>query len=337
MQALHTPLCDMLSCKHPILLAGMGGVSRHALAAAVSRAGGFPVLGMVREPATRIRAEVKALREHISAPFAVNLIPAATDKAVLHAQVNACLQLKVPFIELFWDIDQDLIHHLKAEGVQVIHQIGNRHDAEQALEAGVDILIAQGCEAGGHIRGTTSTLALLADLTSQCPVPVVASGGIASGKGLAAALALGAQGVNLGTALLATDESNAHPHHKQRIVDAGTDDTIYTRCFYRNWHEPAPVRVLANRVTRWNHVESSTDTPVIIGQQDGQVVYLSSTDSPLADATGDIDAMAIYAGQGCGQITQVVPVQQRMTEILQEALNTLKLMERTLAIDAAAL
>lgn len=323
--SLFTPLCELLECRYPILLAGMGGVARHRLASAVSEAGGFPALGMVREPCERIHAEVLALRETCAKPFAVNLIPRATAPSLLKAQVDTCLQLEVPFIELFWDVDTELIRHLKAEGVRVIHQVGNRRDAEAALKAGVDVLIAQGNEAGGHVRGTIGTLSLLAELLPISHVPVVAAGGIASGRTLAAALAMGAQGANLGTALLATAESNAHLMHKERVVQAGADDTIYTRKFHRNWHEAAPVRVLRNSVTRGERRERDDPLkPVVIGQQDGMPVHLYSTDSPLLDATGELEAMALYAGQSCGQISMILTARQRIEEIVEEAQRMLK-------------
>lgn len=316
--ALRTPLLDVLGCEVPILLAGMGGVSRHRLAVAVARAGGFGVLGLVREPVERVRAEVTALQAQWPGRFAVNLIPAATEQALLKAQVAACLSLQVPAMVLFWEVDQALIRHLKAEGVQVIHQVGSRYDAERALAAGADVLIAQGHEAGGHVRGTSGTFTLLAQLADDSPVPVVASGGIGSGQALVAALALGAQGASLGTALLATHEANAHLHHKQRVVQADADETCYTTCFHRNWPEPAPVRVLRNAVVAGHHDDTATmDT--VIGEQDGQPVYRFSTDSPLADATGDVDDMALYCGQSCGQVNDLCSVEERLRRILDEA------------------
>jgi len=321
---LRTPLCAQLGSKLPILLAGMGGVARHRLAAAVANAGGFGVLGMVREPVERIRDEINALRALSNARFAVNLIPAATGATLLKQQVAACVELAVPAMVLFWDVDAPLVRHLKEEGIQVIHQVGNREDAEKAIIAGADILIGQGHEAGGHVRGTIGTLSLLAELVPLSPLPVVASGGIACGRALVAALALGAQGVSMGSAFVATDEANAHVYHKERLVSAGANDTVYTQKFTLNWHEAAPVRVLANKVTRGDFddlLAAGTDTE--IAQQDGQPVYLFSTDSPLEGATGRLEDMAIYAGQSCGQIQQITYAGQRIDEIINEALKAL--------------
>ncbi|HEX5677468.1 MAG TPA: nitronate monooxygenase [Alcanivorax sp.] len=322
---LHTPLCDLLGCRWPILLAGMGGVARHRLAGAVSHAGGFGVLGMVREPVHRIRAEVDALRATGIEHFAVNLIPAATDPALLEQQINTCLDLSVPWMVLFWDVDQRLIRRLKDAGVGVIHQIGGRAGAQAAVDAGADALIAQGVEAGGHVQGHLTTFSLLTELIPWSPVPVVASGGIADGRGLAAALTMGAQGVSLGSAFLATDEANAHDHHKRRLVQAQGEDTVYTTIFDRNWHEPAPVRVLDNRVTRGDYDDlKSQGLDQIIGEQDGQPVYLFSTDSPLQDASGDLDDMALYAGQSCGAIDSIVPAARRIQKLVIGAQTALR-------------
>ncbi|VTU28083.1 Nitronate monooxygenase [Variovorax sp. SRS16] len=318
--ALHTPLVQILDCEWPILCAGMGGVARHRLAAAVSNAGGFGCLGMVREPPERVRAEIEAYRRLSDRAFAVNLIPAATERGLLDAQVEVCLALSVPVIALFWDVDADLVRRLKAQGVRVIHQVGSAADAEAALRAGADVLIAQGVEAGGHVRGQISTFALLPEIVALSPVPVVASGGIASGEALVAALALGAQGISCGSAFLATHEANAHAHHKQRLVESGAADTLLTEKFFRNWPMPAPVRVLRNAVTEGRHdaLYAQRATPVI-GAQDGAPVHLFSTDSPLEDATGDIDDMAIYAGQSCGQIHDLCSAGDRLRQLVAQA------------------
>ena len=323
---LRTPLLELLGCSLPIMLAGMGGVARHRLAAAVGNAGGFGVLGMVREPVELIRREVAALRASSSAPFAVNLIPAATPKALLKAQVDACLALDVKSFVLFWEVDVDLVRALKAQGRQVIHQIGNRRDADLAQAAGADVLIAQGVEAGGHVRGTTSSMTLLPRIVAGSDVPVVASGGISSGEALVAALALGAQGVSLGTAFLATHEANAHPHHKQRVLEASGEETLYTTRFARNWHEAAPVRVLPNAVTRGDYDNAPADT--VLGRQDGQPVYLFATDSPLADATGRLDDMAIYCGESCGTLTTLMSAAERVDSLVRAAQRCMARLER---------
>ena len=326
--ALHTPLVDLLGCELPIINAGMGGVARSELAAAVCNAGGFGCLGMVREPVSRIRDEVTQLRALSDRPFAVNLIPAATEQSLLRQQIDCCIELKVPAIALFWDVDSELIKELKQQGIQVLHQVGSRIDAQRALRAGVDVLIAQGVEAGGHVRGNVSTMALVPELVALSPVPVVASGGIASGAGLVAALALGAQGVSCGSLFLATNEANTHPLHQQRLCRAHAEDTLYSYRFFRNWPMAAAVRVLPNGVTdgTYDHLHNLQEPPVI-AEQDGQSIQLFSTDSPLRDATGSIDSMALYAGQSCSQINTVSSVAQCIAQLLHDADHTLSLLQ----------
>lgn len=322
--AIYTPLTDLFGCDYPILCAGMGGVARHALAAAVSNAGGFGCLGMVRESAGFLRSEILAYRSLSDKPFAVNVIPAATDPELLTQQIDICIELQVPTVVLFWDVKPELVKHLQAHGIQVIYQIGTRADALQAIAAGVDALIAQGVEAGGHVRGTTATMALVADIVSLTSIPVIACGGIAAGSELAAALALGAQGICCGTLFLATEESNAHDFHKQRIIESNAEDTFYSLQFPHNWHINAPVRVLKNSVTEGDFSVGPNDPKVAIAEQDGQPVYLFSTDSPLKGATGNLAAMANYAGQGCGQIHAIEPAAVKIQRLLSQADQRLK-------------
>lgn len=317
--AIYTPLTDLLGCDYPILCAGMGGVARHALAAAVSNAGGFGCLGMVREPAELLRSEILAYRSLSNKPFAVNIIPATTNRDLLAQQIQVCIELQAPTMVLFWDVQPELVKKLKAHGIQVIYQIGTREDAQQAIAAGVDALIVQGVEAGGHVRGTTATMALVADIISLTSIPVIACGGIATGSELAAALALGAQGICCGTLFLATEESNAHDFHKQRIIESTAEDTVYSLQFPHNWHINAPVRVLKNSVTEGEFSIGPDDPKVAIAEQDGQPVYLFSTDSPLKGATGDLASMANYAGQGCGQINAVEPAAVKIQRLLEQA------------------
>ncbi len=312
-------LTKLLGCRYPIMASGMGGVSRYKLAEAVSNAGGFGVLGMVREPVGRIVSEVTLYRQCSECPVAVNLIPAATDNRLLADQVNALIALKVEYVVLFWDVDRELISRLRSAGIVVICQVGSIEDIQLALRAEADALIVQGWEAGGHIRGTAALFSLLPVAVKMSPVPVIASGGISTGAGIAACIRLGAQGVSLGTAFVATHESNAHDLHKRRIVAANVDDTIYTHRFYLNWPMAAPVRVLENSVTRgeYDFLRQCRKTPEI-GMQDGKPVLLFSTDSPLADATGDINAMPIYAGQSCGGINSLVGARDRLNQLIKE-------------------
>lgn len=316
---LYTPLTDLLGCKYPVLCAGMGGVARHELAAAVSNAGGFGCLGMVREQPEFIRHEVLRYRALSKKPYAVNLIPAATHPELLNRQITECITLGVRYLVLFWDVNKEIIRRCIDNGITVIHQVGSKKDAEAAIDAGAKILIAQGIEAGGHVRSDTSLFGLLPEISALSSVPVVAAGGITSGRALAAALALGAQGVSCGTLFLATSESNAHDFHKEKIIHASVADTTLCYDFHRNWPIKAAVRVLKNAITENPYHDYKHFSDRAIGEQDSAPIYPFSTDSPLRGATGDLASMALYAGQGCGSIKHIKPAAVVLEDLMKQA------------------
>ena len=232
---LRTPVCDLLGCDYPIVLAGMGGVARSELALAVTRAGGFGFLGMVRESPELIRSQVEAMRRGTSKPFGVNIIPAATAPDLLEAQVKTCIDLRVPAMALFWDLRSDLVQRFRQAGTVVVCQVGSATEGKAAEAAGAQILIAQGEEAGGHVRGSTPLYTLLSELIPESSLPLLAAGGMVDGQDLIEALRHGAQGIVIGTAFLATSKSFAHSYHKRRVVEASADDTILTDIFHINW------------------------------------------------------------------------------------------------------
>ena len=319
MMDLHTPVCELLACEQPIVLAGMGGVARSELVAAVTEAGGFGFLGMVRERPEFITAQIMEVRARTSKPFGVNLVPAATKPALLDAELTACIEAKVHAVTLFWDLNPPIIERLRNAGVLVVCQVGSASEAVAAERAGADILIAQGWQAGGHVRGHTALQVLLADVVARVRLPVLAAGGIVDGAGLAAALALGAQGVVVGTGFLATSESFAHDYHKRRIVEARPDETLHTEIFHINWPANSAVRVLPNSVTRGEHGDPYTPERQIVGADGARNILLFSTDSPLRSMTGNLEAMAIYAGQGAAGIAAIVPAGERLREMAAQA------------------
>ena len=321
---LHTPICDLLGCDVPILSAGMGGVARSELVAAVSDAGGFGILGMVREPPDLIAQEIDAVRDRTNRPFAVNLIPAATDPALLDAELGVCIDRAVPAMCFFWDVVPAAVARAKAAGCLVLHQVGSLQAAIAAEAAGADVLIVQGVEAGGHVHGTVAALILVEQVARTVAIPIVASGGFATGASLIAALALGAQGIHCGTAFLTTVESFAHDDHKARIVAAMAEDTVHTDIFALNWPPHAPVRVLRNSVTdalghRLTGHHPDRLPREVIAQDAGRPLLKYSTDSPLRTTTGNLEAMAIYAGQSVALINSLPTAADRIAVILFEA------------------
>jgi nitronate monooxygenase len=324
---LKTPVCKLLGCDVPIVLAGMGGVARSELVTAVSAAGGFGFLGMVRESPELIRSEIARIRATTSRHFGVNLIPAATDPDLLQAELDVVISEGVAAVTLFWDLRADVVHRLRASGCLVVCQVGSVREAKQAALAGAQIVIAQGFEAGGHVRGTRYLSDLVPDIVAHVDIPVLAAGGIVDGRGLVAALLCGAQGAVIGTGFLATRESFAHDYHKTRIVEAKPGETIHTDAFHVNWPKGAAVRVLPNSVTRGEHGNPFSAERQVIGQEEGRPIYLFSTDSPLRDMTGHFEAMALYAGQGAGLITSIPSAAERLSAIVDEATGILGIAE----------
>ena len=322
----HSPVCDLLGSKIPLVLAGMGGVARSELVAAVTGAGGFGFLGMVREPPELIAREVARLREMGHSRFGVNIIPASTDPALLDRQVSTLIDLTVPVVCTFWTLDEQVTRRLRDAGIMVAHQVGSVDEAIEAARSGVEIIIAQGREAGGHVRGIRPIRDLLPEVVEAVNIPVLAAGGMATGGDLVTAMALGASGIVLGTALMATEESFAHAYHKQRLLVAEADDTVLTSSFHVNWPPNAPVRVLKSAVTSGAHGDPHASGRTVIGDEEGRPIYLFSTDSPLRSMTGDFESMALYAGTGIGRITTITRAADRLAQIIAEA-------EDLLAID----
>jgi nitronate monooxygenase len=301
----------------------MGGVARSELVAAVSAAGGFGFLGMVSESPDLIRSEIDRVRAATSRDFGVNLVPAATDPDLLEAELDVVIAEQVAAVTLFWDLRPDIVRRLCDSGCLVLCQVGSVREAEEAAAAGAHIVIAQGFEAGGHVRGTTHLADLVPDVVAHVDVPVLAAGGIVDGSGLAAALRWGAQGVVIGTGFLATRESFAHDYHKRRLVEAQPGETIHTEAFHLNWPRGAAVRVLPNSVTRGEHGNPLCAERHVIGEEEGRPIYLFGTDSPLRNMAGNFEAMALYAGQGAGLIKSIPSAAERLNAIVGEAMRVL--------------
>ncbi|WP_433784747.1 NAD(P)H-dependent flavin oxidoreductase [Actinomycetospora sp. CA-101289] len=322
---LTTDLCRTLGVELPIWNAGMGGgLAGPALAAAVSNAGGLGVLGMGGLPEPVVREQVRETRMLTDRPFGVNLImPLLEDDT----PIDCCLEERVPVLVLFWGDPGPYVERAHAVGTRLVSQVGSVAEAEAAARAGVDAVVIQGVEAGGHVRGVESlSVVLPATVDAVAPLPVVASGGIADGRGLAAALTLGAQAVSLGTRFLCSDESRAA--YKDRVVAATAADTYYTTLFDVGWPD-ATHRVLRNRVVdEWVAAGSPAS-----GQREGegevtgkmpvggQTIELPrySIFMPMDGFEGDLDASVLYAGESCSLVNDVRPAADIVATLTAEA------------------
>jgi NAD(P)H-dependent flavin oxidoreductase YrpB (nitropropane dioxygenase family) len=331
--ALHTPLCRELEIDYPIWSAGFGGAGPE-LVAAVSGAGGFGVLGANGLPADAITALVTRTRKLADRPFGLNLIIGEADEAdreaLLTAEVQAAADAQVAAVVLFWGDPTPYVPVAHAGGVKVLLQVGSVTEAQAAAAAGVDAVIAQGIEAGGHVRGTTSIWELLpATVAALGQLPVLASGGIGDGAGVARALRLGAQGVSLGTRFVASEEAFIHPGYKQRIVRARAEDTVYHQ-LYDLWWPNALHRTLRNKtVQEW---EAAGRPPP--GQRPGEGVPIGTfrdesgeripwpryaVGVATADFDGDIDYAPLWAGQSCSVVNDLKPAARIVRDLVRDA------------------
>jgi NAD(P)H-dependent flavin oxidoreductase YrpB (nitropropane dioxygenase family) len=224
-------------------------------------------------------------------------------------------------VDMFWgDPDPTVVRRVHAGGALAFWQVGSLAEALAAADAGCDVVVAQGVEAGGHLRGTTPLLTLLAQVVPAVAVPVLAAGGIATGAALAAALNAGAAGARVGTRFLASAESGAHPDYVAALLAASAEDAVRTTAFAEGWRD-APHRVLraaTERASRANDVV-------------GQAAYRDrrweiarwSSQPPTTFTTGDVAAMAMYAGCGVGDISDVTSAARIIDRMMGDALSLL--------------
>jgi NAD(P)H-dependent flavin oxidoreductase YrpB (nitropropane dioxygenase family) len=336
--SLQTALRRLLGIEHPVLSAGIGGGARAELVGAVSDAGGFGVLGASGMEPDAIRAEIARIRTLTDRPFGINVIIAEDseadldeDRAFFVSQFRAAAEAGAAAVVLFWGDPAPLVDDAHALGLQVLIQVGSVAEAEAAAAAGVDAVIAQGIEAGGHVRGTTSVWELVpATVAAVSPLPVLASGGVGDGAGLARVLSLGAQAVSLGTRFVASDESNVHPEYKRRVVASVAADTVYTEDLYDVWWPDAPHRTLRNRTfEEWETAgrPASGTRPgegTSIGRrraQSGQVVewprYATGMATP--DFDGDLDYAPLWAGESCSLVNDIKPAGEIVRGLVRDA------------------
>ena len=308
--SLHTPLCDLLGVKRPIMLAGMGGVSYAELAAAVTNAGGYGVLGMAGRGPDFIREQMRQVRKLTDGPFGVDLLAASPES--LTASVDVIIEEGASSFVAGLGVPMPIMEKLKKAGLKVMVVCGAVKHAVKAEQAGCDAVICQGGEGGGH-TGLVGTMPLVAQAVEAVKVPVVAAGGIYDGRGLAAALALGATGVWMGTRFIASAEAHAGELYRQTIVESSDEDTIRTRCY-----SGKPMRVRKNP-----YVDDWESRPGDIQPFPMQAIH--STNAGVMGGIGgqieglDADKSCFAMGQSAGGVHDVLPAAEIVARIMSEA------------------
>ena len=315
---IHTRICDLLGIVHPIVLGGMGTATTAPLVAAVSNAGGFGTLGTSAFNAATLDAEVAAIRERTEKPFGINHLLFQIQEDMFAVTLRAR-----PTVAAFaWARrDQNLGDYFQRAhdvGAKVMYMAGEVPEAVRAAEAGADVLVAQGTEAGGHVGWMASLPLVPMMVKAIAPLPVLSAGGIADGRGLAAALALGAEGVLLGTRFMATPEAPIHPNFKQSIVISDGHDTVLTEIpdltTQRVW-PGAMSRAQRNKfIERWSGREwALRQNAPEVGKQ-----------AAAARAAGDVDNATLSFGQDAGLIDSIKSVKEVVQEIVTEAEEIIK-------------
>ncbi|MHB8377599.1 MAG: NAD(P)H-dependent flavin oxidoreductase [Dehalococcoidia bacterium] len=322
---LRTPVCDLLGIDVPVGNAGMGGgTAGPALAAAVSEAGGLGCLGGIsRGGPPKLREWIIETRRRTSKPFSVNLWVQVLD--AVPQFLDVCIEERVPSVTLSFGDPGEHARRAQDAGVKVLHQVQSVAGAKRAAAAGVDVIIAQGAEAGGH-TGSVATMALVPQAVDVAGgIPVLAAGGIADGRGLVAALALGAQGVVMGTRFVAAEESESHAYqHRERILAATADDTVWTDVFDIVDAIPWPW-------PEWIHGRS-VRTPFAAEWHGREQELRAQREAIVAESAvaGEAPerAHSAYAGQSAGLVRDVRPAARIVRDVLAEAESVLRRLPR---------
>ncbi len=313
-----TPLCELLGIRYPVMQAGMGLIARGELAAAVSDAGGLGVIGAGHLSHDELRREIRLVKARTDRPFGVDILlaqlPTATDATTVHytgeiqGQIDIVLEERVPVLISGLGNPLGVVDDAHALGMTVMSVVGNVKQARRVAKSGVDAVIAQGHEAGGH-TGRIGSIVLVPAVVDAVDVPVVAAGGFADGRGLVAALALGASGVWMGTRFIASAEATAHANYKAKVAEIDEEGTIVSPA-----HSGKPCRLLRNAFTE--HWEAHRDE---IRPYPIQFLEVGRPASIQARLEGDVEHGSAPAGQVAGLIREVKGAGEIVRDVMAEA------------------
>lgn len=300
--------CSLARCRVPVVQAPIGGVASPSLAAAVGTAGGLGSLALTWKDVAGVKAAVREVRSKSAGALNANFVLDFPVDAVL----DAALEEGVEVASFFWGDARRHISRVKQAGACAIVVVGSANEARQAVEGEADVIVAQGVEAGGHVRGDAPLAHLLPSVIAVAEGrPVLAAGGIVSTDDAERVKQLGAAGVWVGTRFVASAEANAHPSYKAAILAAGHDATILSELFDGGWPN-AKMRTLVNSTVRaWEAAGkpkpgTRPGEGETIGASGGRSLPRYDSDAPTGQASGEVEAMALYAGTGAERIDDVL-------------------------------
>lgn len=301
---LNNRLCKMLEIEYPVFQGGMAWIAGGELAAAVSEAGGLGIIGAGHSPPEDIAREIKVAKKLTARPFGVNIMLLSS-----HAReiISLVMEEKVPVVTTGAGNPGKHLEEFKARGIKVIPVVASVALARRLEKQGVDAVIAEGMESGGHI-GDITTMVLTPQVVDAVKIPVIAGGGVADGRGFLAALALGAQGVQLGTRFVCSPECGAHPSYKEAVIKAKDRDTVV--CGRTTGH---PVRVIKNKLTRkFEQLEKE-------GVSWEELEKLGVGKMKAAALEGDTAQGSVMAGQCASLVNSIDPAGEIVLQLVQEA------------------
>ena len=311
---LHTPICDLFGIEYPIFLAGMGGVSTAPVTAAVSNAGGLGILGGATMDAAMLREQIHQTRDLTDKPFAVDLLAPIPD--MIRPQIEVVFDEDIRIFVAGLAVPGEFIDEMHERGMLVVVMCGKVRHAQKSEAAGADVVAAQGTEAGGH-TGEIGGMALIPQVVEAVDIPVLAAGGLTGGRGLIAALALGAQGAIFGTCFIATPEAQAVDGYREALIAARDDSTVRTRSYTGK-----PTRAIRNeRTDEWEaKANEIQDFPMQAGisGREGVMDYMGR------GTRFDPKRTFLPAGQGAGMIHEIKPAAEVFADIVREAEETLR-------------
>ena len=314
---IQTALCDLLSIAYPIIQGGMAWVSKAPLVIAVSEAGGLGVIGGGNAPPDFVAAQIDQVRRQTDRPFGVN-IPLFSSYA--EQVVQLCIEKRVPVVTTGAGSPGVYLEPMRKAGIKVFPVVSAVALARRLARQGVDGLIVEGEESGGHI-GQVSTMPLVPQVVDAVDVLVVAAGGIADGRGLVAALALGAAGVQMGTRFICTTECGVHANYKAKIVQAGDRATIVSGAALGH-----PVRTIKNRMSR-EMARMEQDAQV----SEAELIAFGTGKLCLAAEEGDVENGSVMAGQVSGLVNDILPVAALIERIMAQAEEQIAALDRLCA------